>query len=100
MKKCTVCGKSMVKRKGETPEGISYSYYLCKSCGEEIIDMKQLHAVAEKYRKIKSYKAKLSKWGVSLGIRIPKELIERYGLDKKQVITFIPEKKAIRLVPT
>ncbi len=33
----------------KTPEGISYTYYKCKKCGDEIVDMKQLHNVAEKY---------------------------------------------------
>jgi len=34
---------------GQDAEGVGYKYYKCQSCGEEIVDMKQLHQVAEKY---------------------------------------------------
>ena len=49
MKKCSECNGEMQELKSKTPEGIGYYYYKCKKCGEEIVDMKQLHNVAEKY---------------------------------------------------
>ncbi len=70
----------MEELKSKTPEGVEYNYFKCKKCGEEIVDMKQLHKVAERYREIKMYHAKLSKWGLSLGVRIPKELVKQYKL--------------------
>ncbi len=60
--------------------------------------MKQLHTVAEKYRKMKKYTAKLSKWGESVGFRIPKELLKQYKLKENAEISLIPEKKAIKIV--
>lgn len=96
--KCSKCGKLMVEKKAETPQGISYSYYKCKHCGEEILNMEQLHDIAEKYRKIKQYNVRISKWGVSMGVRIPKELVQKYHLAKKKEITMIPQEKAIKLV--
>lgn len=96
--KCSKCGRLMVEKKDETPEGVSYSYYKCKHCGEEILDMKQLHAIAEKYRKIKHYNVRITKWGVSIGIRIPKELVQKYHLTKRKEITMIPQEKAIKLI--
>jgi len=98
MKKCSVCGKRMIEKKDKTPEGISYSYYRCEECGEEILDMKQLHVIAEKYRKIKGYRAKISRWGISIAVRIPKELVQQYHLTGKKEMTMIPEKKAIKLI--
>ncbi|MDD5162639.1 MAG: hypothetical protein PHD95_00340 [Candidatus ainarchaeum sp.] len=53
----------MVEEKGETPEGATYHYHKCPNCCEEIVDMKQLHAVAQQYREMKKYTAKISKWG-------------------------------------
>ena len=88
----------MVEEKGETPEGATYSYYRCANCCEEIVDMKQLQAVAQQYREMKKYTAKISKWGESLGIRIPKELAEQYSLKQNGEVTLIPEKKAIKIV--
>jgi antitoxin component of MazEF toxin-antitoxin module len=63
------------------------------------VDMQQLHAVAEKYRIIKTYQARLSKWGMSLGVRIPQELVKRYKLHEKSDVAIIPEKGGIRIVP-
>ena len=73
--------------------------YKCEKCGEEIVDMKQLHEVAEKYRVLKRYQVKLSKWGLSLGLRIPKELVKKYNLKNEEEVTIIPEKKGIKIIP-
>lgn len=82
----------------KTPEGVAYSYYKCGNCGEEIVDMKQLHSVAEKYRAMKRYSAKLSKWGLSLGLRIPKELVRKYNLKQEEEVIIVPEKEGIKIV--
>ena len=48
MKMCSECKGKMNEMTSTTPEGITYKYYRCKQCGEEIVDMKQLHSVTEK----------------------------------------------------
>ena len=98
MKKCACNGK-MKELKANTPEGVEYSYFRCEKCGEEIVDMKQLHNVAQKYREMKRFHVKLSKWGMSLGLRIPKELAERYSLKNNEEVTIIPEDKGIKIIP-
>ena len=98
MRKCTECGSTMQQLKAKTPEGIEYNYYKCKKGGEEIVDMKQLHDVAESYRILKKYNVKLSKWGLSLGLRIPKELVEQYKLKNEKEVSIIPEKSGIRII--
>jgi len=95
---CPKCSGKMREKKGNTPEGVSYNYFRCNSCGEEIVNMQQLHAVADKYRSMKKYTAKLSKWGQSIGLRIPKPLLEEYSLKQNQEVTLIPEKNAIKIV--
>jgi antitoxin component of MazEF toxin-antitoxin module len=62
--------------------------------------MKQLHNVAEKYRVMKKYNVKLSKWGLSLGLRIPKELAKKYKFRDNKEVTIIPEDKGIKIVPS
>lgn len=96
--KCFVCGKKAIKIKDTLPDGQEYEYTKCPSCGEELVDMTQLHKLAEKYRKMKRYHAKISKWGSSLGVRIPKELAKKYNLKENKEITFIPEKDFIKIV--
>jgi DNA-directed RNA polymerase subunit RPC12/RpoP len=96
MKKCSECKGEMKELKAKTPEGVEYTYYKCASCGEEIVNMKQLHAVAEQYREMKKYRAKFTPWGKSLGIRIPQELIKKYNLKKE--VTLLPDNDGIRIM--
>jgi len=98
MKKCSTCKKELVFKTGRTKDNIPYQYYSCTKCGEEFLDMKQLGDVAQKYREYKQMKAKLSTWGSSLGIRIPKELVQKYKLKPNNEVTFIPEEGSIKIL--
>ena len=95
---CTKCKGKMINKKGITPEGFEYDYSECTKCGEEIVDLKQLHVVAQKYREMKKYSVKISKWGDSLAMRIPKELVKEYNLKSEKRITLIPENKSIKII--
>ncbi|MFH1255775.1 MAG: AbrB/MazE/SpoVT family DNA-binding domain-containing protein [Candidatus Diapherotrites archaeon] len=95
---CPKCSRKMVEKKDKTPEGVEYRFFSCGNCGEEIVNMKQLHNVAEKYREMKHYSAKVSKWGESIAIRIPKPLITQYGFKADDEVSLIPEKQAIKIV--
>ncbi|MBT5021310.1 AbrB/MazE/SpoVT family DNA-binding domain-containing protein [Candidatus Woesearchaeota archaeon] len=97
-KKCSDCGTKMIKVSSKTPDGISYNYFKCSKCGEEILNMSQLHEVAEKYRNMKTYHAKISKWGLSLGLRIPKELVKKYKFKANKEVTIIPEKEGLKII--
>ena len=99
MEKCSDCQGKMRVKQGVTPDGVPYQYYKCLKCGEEILHRQQLHKVAEQYRELKRYYAKLSKWGVSLGVRIPKALVEQYHLHPDGELAIIPEKDGFRLIP-
>lgn len=99
MKKCSECNGQMKELINKTPEGVEYNYYKCIKCGAEIVDMKQLHTVAEKYRIMKKYQVKLSKWGLSLGLRIPKEMVEKYNFKDNTDVIIIPEGEGIKIIP-
>ncbi len=90
----------MKEKQDVTPEGVTYKYFTCEHCGEEILDMKQLHEVAEQYRAIKLYHAKVTRWGQSLGFRIPKALVTKYHFKANDEVALIPEKKGIKIVLT
>ena len=100
MKTCSECQGKMIEESAKTPEGISYKYFKCNNCGEEIVNMEQLHNVANKYRFMKKYHVKLSKWGLSLGLRIPKELAKKYNFKEEKEVTIIPEDKCIKIIPS
>lgn len=99
MKKCSECNNEMKELKAKTPDGVGYKYFKCDNCGEEVLNMNQLHEVTQKYRIIKRYNAKLSKWGLSLGLRIPSELVKKYRLRSDKNVTIIPEKGTIKIIP-
>ncbi len=43
---------SDARRNGQNAGRIQLPYSKCHSCGEEIVNMKQLHEVAQKYRTV------------------------------------------------
>lgn len=98
MKTCSECKGIMVEKTAKTPEGVSYNYFKCDKCGEEIVDMSQLHNVAEKYMLMKKYNVKLSKWGLSIGLRIPKEIAKKYHFRDNEEVTIIPEDIGIKII--
>ncbi len=51
MKRCTECNGIMKEQKSRTPEGVEYNFFKCTMCGEEIVNMEQLHNVAESLKK-------------------------------------------------
>ena len=89
----------MKRLQTSTPEGIAYTYFRCSQCGDETLNLDQLHNVASKYRSLKTYHLKLSKWGLSLGVRIPKELAKKYHLEDEKEIILVPEEQGIKLIP-
>ncbi|MBW3022782.1 AbrB/MazE/SpoVT family DNA-binding domain-containing protein [Candidatus Woesearchaeota archaeon] len=97
MSKC-FCGGKRIKLKGKTPEGIEYEYFRCAKCGEEILGINEIHEISQKYKKIKQYSAKITKWGLSLGLRIPAELVKKYNLKNKEELIIIPEEGGFRVV--
>ncbi len=98
MKTCFNCETIMEKKSRVLPDGMPFEYYFCSQCGDEILDMKQLHELAELYRKRKQNIAKLSTWGSSLGLRIPKELVQKYKLKPNNEVTFVPEEGSIKIL--
>jgi len=92
------CGGKRIKMTGKTPEGIIYSYWRCLRCKEEVLGMKELHELSNKYQKMRKYTAKTTKWGLSLGLRIPLQLVKRYNIKNKEELTIIPEEKGFRVL--
>jgi len=53
VKKHNRCNGKMKELTDKTHKGIEYKYFKCENCDEEILNMNQLHNVAEKYREKK-----------------------------------------------
>lgn len=99
-RKCTFCPGIMKEKKGKDPiDGLPHFYWECQRCGYQCLDMRQLHEAVELERKVRKYHVKLSKWGLSLGVRIPKAIAKKYKLRESEEVVFIPEERAIKILP-
>lgn len=85
-------------KRSVTSDGIPYDYFVCSVCGEEVVDRSQLYDMAERYRTMKKHDVKLSKWGSSIGLRIPRALARKYHLDEESEVTIIAEENGMRVV--
>lgn len=100
--KCPVCQKGIMEKKKDAIEqdGVEFEAFKCPRCGEEIMTMKQLKAIAVKYRKLRAAKdITFAKWGNSIAVRIPSEIAEEYNISagKRGILT--KDKKGLRLIP-
>jgi len=97
-KTCGKCGSAMKRHKGKTLDGVEYIYFKCHECGEKLVDIGQLREFVQNYRTMKSYNVKVSKWGRSLGIRIPKEIASKHGLGDGMEVRVLPEDNGFRII--
>jgi len=99
-KKCWECGGKLIELTDAYTDGVPYRYWQCVECGDKVLDMVQLNEAAKQYRKIaRAKEAKLSKWGSSIAVRIPKEFAEEQKLKVETRVKFLPEKKGFKIIP-
>ena len=101
--KCHVCKKGIMKKKKACfkEDNIEYEYLQCSNCGEEILTMKQLKVLANKYRQLRKAKeVTFAKWGNSLAVRIPKEIAEEMHIKAGKQGLMTKDKEGIRIIPT
>src|SRR3989338_1002519 len=79
---CPTCQGTMEKKKDSMEEdGIEFEAFKCVKCGEEIMNMKQLKALAAKYKKLRNAKeVTFAKWGNSIAVRIPSDIAEQFNI--------------------
>ncbi|MBI2507364.1 hypothetical protein HYV89_00235 [Candidatus Woesearchaeota archaeon] len=66
---CPICNKGeMEKIKDAIKQGgVEFEAFKCRTCSEEIMDMKQLRVLAGRYRKMSGAKEiTFAKWGIAL----------------------------------
>ena len=96
--KCPNCHKKM-NRGTDTLDGVRYETFRCV-CGEELMDMQQLGRLARKFKKFREAKeVTFSKWGNSIGVRIPKEIVEEYNISSGSHGILTKDKEGIRITP-
>lgn len=98
--KCHKCNIELLERTDVSGKDLlEYKYWHCPRCRDEFLDMGQLHEVAEKERALRrAEKAKFSKWGNSVALRIPKALAKALKIAPGKTALLMKEKNAIKLV--
>ncbi len=100
--KCPICLKKSMEQVKDViaQDGVDFEAYQCSKCGEEIMTMKQLKVLAGKYRTLRKAKEiTFAKWGNSIAVRIPSDIVEEYhfGVGKQGLLT--KDKEGIRITP-
>ena len=101
--KCPICEQGSTKEVEHVmPEdGVPYRAHECMSCSEVYLDMGQLGELADKYRRLKARRrVKFSRWGNSIAVRIPSEVVEQYGLVSGSEGVLTKDKKGLRITPS
>lgn len=98
--KCPYCKRKMRTVQDVMPrERIEFEAYNCDKCGEELMDMKQLGALAEKYRQLRKAKdTRFAKWGNSIAIRIPREIAGELGIKEGTQALIKKEKEGLKII--
>jgi len=82
-------------------DGVAFEAYKCVQCGEEIMNMKQLGKLAQKYRKLRQAKEiTFAKWGNSIAVRIPSTLVEEFHITSGKHGLISKSKEGIEIIPT
>ncbi len=101
--KCYLCKKGLMKIVKDIMEedNIEFEAFKCNNCGEEIMNMSQLKILAEKYKKLRKAKeGTFAKWGNSMAIRIPNEIIHEYKIKAGNQCLITKDKIGIRIIPS
>lgn len=100
--KCPMCKKEMKKVKDVMEQdGIEFEAFKCNSCGEELMNMKQLKTLAKKYRKLRHAKeVTFAKWGNSIAVRIPREIINELHITSGTNGIITKEREGIKIIPS
>ncbi|MBI4141403.1 AbrB/MazE/SpoVT family DNA-binding domain-containing protein [Candidatus Woesearchaeota archaeon] len=100
--KCPICKGNMVVTKDVMPkEKVVFEAYKCEKCGEELMNMQQLKSLADKYMELRKAKdVSFAKWGNSLAVRIPKDIVGELGIKEGTHALVTREKESIKIVPS
>lgn len=100
IRKCWECRSKMVEKRDIDPNGIPYRYWGCEKCGEEVLDMEQLHESALMYKKLrKLLSVKVSRWGTALALRIPKEIVISQKIKPGEIVRIQKERIGFKVIP-
>ncbi len=98
--RCPICkGKMELKEDVIKQDNIKFVCYKCKGCGEELMNSKQLKALAGKYHALRKAKDIIfARWGNSIAVRIPSEIAKELCISSGMQGLMIKENDCIKIM--
>ena len=98
---CPICkGKMELAKSFIKKDSVEFNAYKCVSCGEELMNSKQLRELSDKYRQLsRARDITFAKWGNSIAVRIPSAIAEKHHLTSGKHGLLMEDKDGIRIVP-
>ncbi len=98
---CHKCKREMREIIGKMPkEKVIYKAFQCPNCGEEVLTMDQMKSLAKQYKSLReAKKTSFAKWGNSIAIRIPEELVKELKIKPGKKAQISREKESLKIVP-
>ncbi len=98
--KCPFCkkGNMLIITDSFKEDNINYEVYSCPICKEEILDMQQLKILAAKCKELRKATS-FAKWGNSLAIRIPEEMVKELKIKPGSKAQITKEKGMLKITP-
>ncbi len=100
--KCPICNKGEMKKSRDIikQDGVEFEALQCSNCGEELMTMQQLKVLTHSYRKLrKSKEITFAKWGNSIAVRIPNEIVQELKITEGKHGLLTKDKKGIKIIP-
>ena len=98
--KCPMCGKGTMQMHKDSikQDNVDFDALKCDNCGEEIVTMHQLKQLAGKYRELrKSKEVTFAKWGNSIAVRIPQDIVQELGISEGKKGFLMKSKKGLKI---
>ncbi|MEE8168059.1 MAG: AbrB/MazE/SpoVT family DNA-binding domain-containing protein [Candidatus Hydrothermarchaeales archaeon] len=101
MTKCPMCNEEMEERMVEWKKGIYVRADACPKCGEEWLDLEEHERAMAEFatQNITKLRRSVIKLGSSLAVRLPKDIVESFGLKEKDQVEIYSTREGIVLMP-
>jgi len=97
--KCPLC-KGKMKIVKNKMDRVEYELFKCLKCGERILTSQQLKYLGDQHKKMRQAKEVVfSKWGNSIAVRIPKDIVKEFKINSGKQGLITKEKEGIKIIP-
>ncbi|MFQ6136844.1 MAG: AbrB/MazE/SpoVT family DNA-binding domain-containing protein [Candidatus Hydrothermarchaeales archaeon] len=99
--KCPLCNDEMEERIVEWKKGIYVRTEFCSKCGEKWLDLEEHERAMAEFgiQNVTKLRRSVIKLGSSLAVRLPKDIVESFGIKEKDQVEIYSTREGIVLNP-